>query len=120
MDNGNTILDLHANTLQDNTMADKRWKAIEREVASYWGATRRGADYGDKDGGKNDVKVDGWSIEIKHGKRIGLALIKNAIKQARAASEPFDIIVAVIHQHGDPIGKSIVCMDLDDFKEWFI
>ena len=52
------------------------WKHWEAKIAAVFGLKRRGADYGDKSGGKNDaVEIDGsesqwWSLEVKHGKRI--------------------------------------------------
>ena len=47
------------------------WKLWERLISAVFGLKRRGADYGDKSGGKNDaVQTDGresewWSLEIK-------------------------------------------------------
>ena len=101
-------------------MPNKTWKAVEKDIARYgWNVERRGADFGGTSGGKNDVLMEGWSIEVKYGKKIGLALIKAAIAQAELAAEPGDIVCAVIKQHGDATEDSIVCMKLKDFKENF-
>ena len=59
----------------------------ERLISAVFGLKRRGADYGDKSGGKNDaVQTDGresewWSLEIKHGKRITFQLLLDACRK---------------------------------------
>lgn len=100
------------------------WKQAERRIAEFFGGQRRGADYRKRDGtgGKNDVIAPGgFSIEIKHGKRITYELMRSAVEQARAAREhPDDIPVAVVHKAGQPYNESLVIVRLDDFRDFFV
>ena len=101
----------------------KTWKAVENRIAAYWGARRRGADYKNRGGpgGKNDVIVVGWSIEVKHSARPTWGLMAGAVAQAEGSREkPDDIPVAVIHKAGTEYGDSLVVMRLSEFAQHFI
>jgi len=103
-------------------MANKTWKSVERAIAAFFpGAKRRGADFGDAQGGKNDVLAEGWSIEVKHSKRPTFGLMVDAVAQAEAAMQkPQDIPIAVIHKKGIPYKDSLVIMRLEMFRDFFI
>lgn len=101
-------------------MPDKVWKRVERDVAAYFGGERRGADFRDESGGKNDILKEGYSIEVKHRKSPRWGEITAAVKQAKDAAEPGDIACAVIHQKGSKIKNSLVVMTLEDFIDWFV
>ena len=102
----------------------KTWKSIEAKVAAYFGLVRRGADYGDRNGGKNDAKnPDGtesetWSLEIKHGKRITYQLALDAIRQAERACTGTQEPVAVLHREGEKIADSLVVQRLATFCDY--
>lgn len=105
-------------------MSNKTWKAAERRIAEYWpGAERRGADYrtGRTNQGKNDIIAEGWSIEVKHGKRHYWSKIVDAVEQAeRSRENDGDIPVAVLHKTHDRYDDSLVVMRLETFAEFFI
>lgn len=102
------------------------WKSIEARVAAYFGLKRRGADYGDRSGGKSDAtNPDGsesehWSLEVKHGKRHAYQSMLDACRQAEAAASGTQEPVAIIHRTGERIGDSLVVQRLDVFQEWRI
>ena len=101
-------------------MPDKAWKAFERFIAWVFGGVRRGPDYGDATGGKNDIIVDDWSIECKLYKRPTWSVIQQAMKQAEAAAKPDEIPIAIIKKKHDRNMDAVVCMRLEQFKEWFV
>ena len=100
-------------------MPTKTWKTVERKVAGFFpGAQRRGADFRQKfrSGGKNDLIVNRFSVEIKHRKTVSWSMILAAIEQAVEAKEnQDDIPVAVIHQEGQEYKDSVVFLRLEDF-----
>jgi len=104
------------------TKPPKTWKHVEAEIARFWpGAKRRGADYGDKNGGKNDILTSGWSIEVKHSRRPTWGLMTGAVAQAENnRDQPGDIPVAVIHPEGARYEDSLVVMSLREFSRYFI
>ena len=104
------------------TMTDKTWKAAERQIARIFGGQRRGADYKKKDGGgKSDIILDGWSIEVKHNKRPFFQLMFDAAVQAEKNREnPTDIPIAVIHKAGTPYKDSLVIMRIETFQDFFV
>jgi len=95
------------------------WKGWERTVAKWFNATRRGADYGGYSGGKNDVKLAGWSIEVKLLSNPHWSDIVGAVHQAEAArANPDDIAVVVIRKKGQPLDSALFVMSksfLDHF-----
>lgn len=105
-------------------MPTSTWKSIEAKVAAVFGLKRRGADYGDRSGGKTDAtNVDGteserWALECKHGKRITWGTLADACRQVEAAALPGQEPVVVAHKHGTAIGDSLVVMRLETFAEW--
>ena len=101
-------------------VSDKSWKAFERRIAKRFGGKRRGADYGTADGGKNDIILDGWSIECKLLSRPSFGQMVQAFDQAVAAGEPGDIPIAIIKKKFDADSNALVVMKLDEFMEWFV
>jgi hypothetical protein len=98
------------------------WKKVELKIASYIpGAKRRGADYGGKSGGKNDLIIDGQyanlSVEIKHNQAPTWGLFCKALDQARAANSENGVPIVVVHKAGDRIDNSLVLMRLSDFSK---
>lgn len=103
-------------------MADASWKAWERRIAKWFQGQRRGADYADRysQAGKNDIIVDGFSIEAKLYKRPSYGMIKKAIRQAEAAKEdPNDIAVAIIKKKYDLDEDAIMAMSPKEFLDHF-
>ena len=81
-------------------MADKAWKAFERRMAKIWGGVRRGAHTSDGKSGKNDIIVEGWSVECKLLSRPTYGQMFNACSQAESnMEESNDIPVAVIKKN---------------------
>ena len=100
------------------------WKMWERLISAVFGLKRRGADYGDKSGGKNDaVQQDGresewWSLEIKHGKRISFQLLLDACRQAEAAASGFQEPIVVAHRERDGLDDCLVVQRLATFRDY--
>lgn len=102
-------------------MTDKAWKAFERRCAKVFGGERRGADYRGFAGGKNDIIVDGWSIECKLLSRPSYGAMFQAILQAENARESEnDIPIAIVKKKGARDANSLVCMRLEEFEKWFV
>lgn len=99
----------------------KSWKAFELKVAGWMGGQRRGADYSGFAGGKNDIILPGWSIEVKHHKRVTYQMMVNACIQAEKAKEnPLDIPVAVIKRKHKPMEDTLFVMRKDAFLKHFV
>ena len=97
------------------------WKAFERYICKLFGGKRRGADYADKYGGKNDcLGTPGWSIEVKSWKNPSWkAMFEDAIK-AEERAKPGDIPIAVFHwKHRPRKTHTLVAMRLETFLEYF-
>lgn len=102
-------------------MADKSWKAFERYICKRFGGQRRGADFRDADGGKNDcTDVSGFSIECKWLKRPTYGQMRLAIMQAKNSASSDDISIAIVGKTKQPRSDALVVMDLDDFIDWFV
>lgn len=110
-------------------MPDKGWKAFERRIAKVFGGKRRGADYRDQEGGKDDIIHPHWAIECKLLGRPSFAGMQAACRQAEAASRiphPGENLllfrarepVAVIKKKGARDNDALVVMRLETFKEW--
>jgi len=98
-------------------MPDAAWKAFERFVAKEMGGERRGADYGDSRGGKNDIILDGWSIEVKKLKTPAWGHMTKAVSQAVNARESVtDIAVAIVAKKNRDYSDCLVVMDLEQLK----
>ena len=91
---------------------DAAWKAFERYVAKEMGGERRGADYRDASGGKNDIILQGWSIECKKLARPLFSDLRNAIKQAEEAAKAGDVSLAIVSKKNQAYDKAIVCMSI--------
>ena len=99
-------------------MTDKTWKAVERRICKVFGGKRRGADYGDAKGGKNDcVETLGWSIEIKNMLRPQFKLIEEDVRKAEQRKEdPDDIPIAIMKRKRSRDADAIVCIRLEVFE----
>ena len=104
-------------------MADKSWKALERRICRMFGGERRGADYADQSGGKNDcVNTPGFSIELKLLKRPTYQQIFDACIQAENNAESIiDIPIAVVkkNRQGLKDKDALVTMRLGTFLDFF-
>ena len=105
-------------------MSKNTWKIFENKICRMFKGQRRGADYADQDGGKNDcVGTLGWSMEIKTMKRPTWGIMTEDAKKAVARKEkPSDIGIAVMHkkQQGVPWkNNTYVVMTLDEFMDHF-
>ena len=104
-------------------MADKSWKALERRICPMFGGKRRGADYGDRLGGKNDcVDTPGFSIELKLLKRPTYQQMYDACVQAESSTESIvDIPIAIVkkNKQGLKDKDALVVMRLETFLDFF-
>jgi len=104
-------------------MTDKPWKAFERRICPLFGGQRRGADYADQLGGKNDcIKTPGFSIELKLLKRPTYQQIFDACIQAENNSESvIDIPIAIVkkNRQGLKDKDALVVMRLGTFLDFF-
>ena len=100
-------------------MADKTWKAVERRFCAKFGGSRRGADYADNEGGKNDcVDCDGFSIEIKVMLRPQFAKIEEDLKKAEKRKEhPDDIPIAIMKRKRSRDTDAVVCFRWEVFEQ---
>ena len=100
-------------------MTDKTWKAVERRICKIFGGKRRGADYADERGGKNDcVECKGWSIEIKNMLRPQFKLIEEDVRKAEERKEhPDDIPIAIMKRKQSRDADAIVCIRLEVFEK---
>jgi hypothetical protein len=99
-------------------MSDKSWKAFERRIAKVFGGERRGADYGDGRGGKNDIIHPHWSVECKLLGRAGYADLLKAVRQAELASEDGQEPVAVVKLKNQHDADALVVYRLETFRAW--
>ena len=91
---------------------DKSWKAYERRIAAFVSGKRRGADYGGRTGGKDDIIHPLLSIECKLYSRVTYGLLLAAVDQAEANAEEGKIPVAVIKRKRDRDLDSLVVLKL--------
>jgi hypothetical protein len=103
---------------------DKSWKSFENRICKMFGGKRRGADYGDVFGGKNDcLDTKGWSIECKLWQRPSFAELERDCRKAEARKEtPLDIPLAIMKRKGKgiPDKDALVAMRLETFLEYFV
>lgn len=99
-------------------MADKFWKAFERRICLIFGGKRRGADYADARGGKNDcIECKGWSIEIKNMLRPQFKKIEEDVQKAEQRKEhPDDIPIAIMKRKRTRDKDALVCIRLEVFE----
>ena len=104
-------------------MTDKSWKAFERRICKLFEGKRRGADYADRSGGKNDcIDTPGFSIECKLLKRPTYQQIFDACIQAESNSEKItDIPIAIVkkNKQGLKDEDALVIMRLKIFRDFF-
>jgi GAF domain-containing protein len=95
-------------------MADKTWKAVERQIARRLGGQRVGVT------GRSTADVIGaWFVaEIKYRKTLPQWL-KDALAQARAAANDQQLPIAVLHESGQRFSDAIIMLRLADFEDWF-
>jgi len=99
-------------------MPDKTWKAVERRLCKIFGGKRRGADYADSRGGKNDCICNGWSIEIKNMMRPQFGLIEEDVRKAEERKEhPDDIPIAIMKRKRTRDADALVCIRLEVFEK---
>jgi hypothetical protein len=91
-------------------MTDKPWKRTEREVARRLGG-RRVPVSGRQRGDAPDVEHSDLSIEVKHRESLP-GWLHDAMAQARAASGPGQVPVAILHQRGMRYDQSLVVVEL--------
>ena len=101
-------------------MPPNTWKAFERFVSKYLGGTRRGADFGDATGGKNDIIHEWLSPECKYGARITYGLIQQALRQAERAATKEQLPIAIVKKKGDSNEEAVVCINIKWFRDWFL
>ena len=102
-------------------MSDKTWKARERRICRLFGGERRGADYADAQGGKNDcIGTSGFSIEIKNMARPGFAVMCEDVRKAEERAAPDEIPIGIMFKKGMADKDGIVSMRLETFLEWFV
>ena len=101
-------------------MGDAAWKAFERRIASVFGGRRRGPDFRGPDGGKSDVVVQGWSVEVKLLSRPSFGDLLAATRQAELAALPDQIPVATIKKKHADDADTLVCIRLETFRAWFL
>ena len=104
-------------------MTDKSWKSFERRICKLFGGQRRGADYGDSRGGKNDcIDVPGFSMELKLLKRPTYQQMFDACVQAEDSAESIiDIPIAIVkkNKQGLKDKDALVVMRLETFLGFF-
>ena len=99
------------------------WKSRERRLLAFFGCKRRGADYGDSDGGKSDSDdACDYNIEIKSwGKPPSFKVLQLEVKHAEERrAYPDQIPLAITCVKGERDLDSIVSMRLETFLEWFV
>lgn len=102
-------------------MPDKAWKAFERTIAKKFGGKRRGAHTGYKGNPRNDIIVDGYSIECKLLSRPTFQQMMDACVQAEDSRDDiFDIPLAIVKKKGDRVKNSLVIMRMEQFERFFV
>ena len=98
------------------------WKARERRLLSFFGCKRRGADYGDREGGKSDSDDDcGYNIEIKSwNKPPSFRTLQLEVLHAEERARPDQIPLAITCVKGERDLDGIVSMRLETFLSWFV
>jgi len=91
------------------------WKDVERAVAHRLGGQRVPVS---GRAGQPDVVHPWLAIEVKHRRSLPRWLL-SALAQARAAAQPGQLPVAVLHEHGQRYRDALVVLRLADFEEWF-
>ncbi len=91
------------------------WKHVERAVAKRLGGQRVPVS---GRAGQPDIAHSWLAIEVKHRRKLPQWLTK-ALEQAEQAARPGQLPIAVLHQHGQRYGDSLVVLRLKAFEEWY-
>lgn len=89
-------------------------------MCRLFGGERRGADYGDFGGGKNDCICYGYSIEIRNRKRITFNEIRDQVNKAEARATVGQVPLAISYNVGMRDMDGIVSMSLQSFLDFFV
>ena len=95
-------------------MADKTWKAVERQIAKRLNGQRVGCT----GRATADVISDELIVEVKIRKALPAWLL-SAMEQAVKANDDGRLPIVVLHQVGKRHDSDIVAMRLSDFEQWF-
>ena len=89
-----------------------------------FGGERRGADYADVKGGKNDcVGTPGFSIETKYMARPTFSIIlSDAQKAVERKSNPLDVGISIMRKKGSGsvLDTTLVCLTLREFMDFYV
>jgi len=98
------------------------WKSFEQQICKDFGGKRRGADYGDKEGGKNDcIQTPGWSIEIKFlASPTWKVMLDNAKNAVDRKENKHEIGIGVVKKKGTPMSDALVIIPYNEFLEYFV
>ena len=99
-------------------MADKTWKANEREIAKRLGG-KRVPITGRIRGSAPDIEHEWLSLEVKHRKALP-AWLHDAMDQAVKSKVGEQLPTVVLHQNRQNHDEDFVVMRLADFEAWFI
>lgn len=98
-------------------MTDKAWKRTERRVAAFFGG-RRVPITGRIRGDAPDVAHEWLAIECKERRELPDWLLE-AMRQAEASARDGQLPIAVLHERGSELSRSLVVVRAGDFREWF-
>jgi hypothetical protein len=101
-------------------MATSHWKNIERKICKAFKGSRSGPL------GKETcdcIGTEPFAVEIKHGKYATpnkrlMAFMEQAHSNVKGQAERCPVLV--LHPLGSDLGKSWVCFEMKDFREWFL
>lgn len=99
-------------------MAKSTWKSWELRLCRLFGGERRGADYGNRMGGKNDCKcTPNFSIETKKWKTPPpfRVVVEDVRKAEERKEQETDYGIAVFSLVGQKDLDAIVCIRLEEF-----
>ena len=95
-------------------MADKRWKAVERNIARLLGGVRVPVS-GRQRGDQPDIEHPQFSVEVKSRNTIPQWLCE-AVEQATASATEDRVPLVVLHQNGRRYADALVVVRLADFQ----
>ena len=94
-------------------MADKVWKARERDVAAYFGGWRIPVTGIDRHGA--DVETDDLALQVKYGR--GRPAYLKDWADGIAGKGPIGVGAVVWVSHGESIKDALVVIRADEFKD---
>lgn len=98
------------------------WKNWEGWICSIFGGRRRGADYADRRGGKNDCLTEGFSIETKFMARPTFSImLQDARKAVERKESPLDVGIGIMRKKGSGsrMDTTLVYMTLREFLDFY-